>query len=138
MTRQFDWLLADYHDLEPTHERDTHVTTPRPSFLTTHGARFRLSRMLIGDKLDIGGHTVKRVGTDHGRVKGWRVGDLKLCYQDVLDIIEGRTQLDPPEPLVLQCPTPKPARARKPAVQRKMRRLAAEGVLPLPLEMEAA
>jgi len=102
MTRQFDWLLADYYDAERPCPKWEHVTTPRPSCMAVHGARFRLSRMLIGDNVLFGAYLVRRVGTDHGRVKGYRVGEIKLTYAEVLAIVEGRARLPIPVQLPLE------------------------------------
>ncbi len=79
----------------------THVTKPNPSCLTTRGNHLRLSRLLIGDIEIIAGYVVRRVGTDRPRAKGYRIGELKMTFAEVLDVLEGRVKLPAPVQLAL-------------------------------------
>lgn len=66
--------------------------------------------MLIDDIATIDGFIVRRVGTDGGRVKGYRIGEVKLTYEETLAVLEKRFELLPPKPLPDMFAVAKPPR----------------------------
>lgn len=70
---------------------ETHVTTPRPSCLETHGAYLRLRRLRINCLVVIGGMEVYRVATT--KPDCYRIANKRYTFAAALDILEGRKPL---------------------------------------------